>query len=99
MAKFKIKWFTIVRFFGIMLFIAILLRTDMEELLDWLEHMDLWMLLLALLFQVLLLFFKCWRWFLLNETGFKAKAIYQRFGEFLEAYAIGVVTPGRMGEI
>ena len=99
MTKFKIKWFTIVRFFGIMLFIAILSRTDLVELLEWLEHVNGWMLLLALLFQVLLLFFKCWRWFLLNETGYKAKAIYQRFGEFLEAYAIGVITPGRMGEL
>lgn len=99
MTKPKIKWFTIIRLFGIALFIAILSRTNLAELLDWIEHVDGWMLLLAILFQVLLLFFKCLRWYLLNEIGFQAKAIYQRFGEFLEAYAIGVVTPGRMGEI
>jgi uncharacterized protein (TIRG00374 family) len=99
MTKPRIKWFTILRLIGIALFIAILSRTNLAELLDWLEHVNVWMLLLALLFQVLLLLFKCLRWYLLNETGFKAKAIYQRFGEFLEAYAIGVVTPGRLGEI
>ncbi len=99
MTKFRFNWFTVIRLFGIALFIAVLSRTNLAELWNWLEHAGIGMILLALLFQVLLLFFKCWRWFLLNETGFKAKAVYQRFGEFLEAYAVGVVTPGRMGEI
>jgi uncharacterized protein (TIRG00374 family) len=99
MSVFRFNWFTLIRLFGVALFIAVLSRTNLAELWGWLEHVSLGMLSLALLFQVLLLFFKCCRWFLLNETGFRAKAIYQRFGEFLEAYAVGVVTPGRMGEI
>lgn len=99
MAKRRFNWFLIVRLAGIVLFIVVLSRTNLGELWGWLRHINGWMILLALLFQVLLLLFKCFRWYLLNETGFHSKAIYQRFGEFLEAYAIGVVTPGRMGEI
>jgi glycosyltransferase 2 family protein len=99
MTKRRFKWFTLIRLLGIVIFLVVLSRTDLKELWNWLEHVSIPMLLLALLFQVLLLFFKCIRWYFLNETGLKAKAIYQRFGEFLEAYAVGVVTPGRMGEI
>ena len=35
----------------------------------------------------------------MNESGFNRKIVYQRFGEFLEGYAMGVITPGRLGEI
>jgi uncharacterized protein (TIRG00374 family) len=95
----RFNWFLVIRLAGIALFIFVLSRTDLGELWVWLKQISGRMILLALLFQVLLLFFKCWRWFMLNETRFERKMIYQRFGEFLEAYAIGVVTPGRMGEI
>lgn len=99
MPKRRFNWFLIIRLAGIVLFIVVLSRTNLGELWGWLRQINAWMIILALLFQVLLLLFKCLRWHLLNETGFHSKAIYQRFGEFLEAYAIGVVTPGRMGEI
>lgn len=99
MANRRFNWFLIVRLAGIALFLLVLSRTNLSELWGWLQQINGRMILLALLFQVLLLLFKCLRWYLLNETGFQSKAIYQRFGEFLEAYAIGVVTPGRMGEI
>lgn len=95
----RFNWFLIIRLVGIVMFIVVLSRTNLEELWGWLQQINVWMIVMALLFQVLLLLFKCIRWYLLNESGFQPKAIYQRFGEFLEAYAIGVVTPGRMGEI
>jgi uncharacterized protein (TIRG00374 family) len=99
MAKRRFKWFLIIRLAGIVMFLVVLSRTNLDELWGWLKQISGWMIMLALLFQILLLFFKCWRWLLLNETAFDRKTIYQRFGEFLEAYAIGVVTPGRMGEL
>jgi uncharacterized membrane protein YbhN (UPF0104 family) len=39
------------------------------------------------------------RWIYLNDFAFKKKDIAQRFGEFFESYAIGVITPGRLGEL
>ncbi len=99
MPKRRFSWFLIIRLAGIVMFIVVLSRTNLEELWGWLKQINGWMIMLALLFQILLLLFKCWRWLLLNETVLDRKTIYQRFGEFLEAYAIGVVTPGRMGEL
>jgi uncharacterized protein (TIRG00374 family) len=95
----RFNWFLLFRLAGIALFIGVLARTDLGELWEWLHHIDGWMIALALLFQILLLLLKCWRWLLLNEVRIDKKAVFQRFGEFMEAYAIGVVTPGRMGEI
>ena len=97
--KRRFKWFTIFRFLGIVLFVVVLARTDLRELWKWIRNVDGWMIAVSLLFQLVLLFIKCWRWFLLNEIHLNRKAIYQRFGEFLEGYALGVVTPGRMGEL
>jgi uncharacterized protein (TIRG00374 family) len=55
--------------------------------------------LLAVMFQLILLFLKALRWIYLNEYSFRWKDIPQRFGEFFESYAIGVITPGRLGEL
>jgi len=99
MARKPFNWFLIIRLAGIVLFIVVLSRTNLVELWGWYQQINGWMIVLALLFQILLLLFKCWRWLILNETVYNRKTIYQRFGEFMEAYAIGVVTPGRMGEL
>jgi uncharacterized membrane protein YbhN (UPF0104 family) len=98
-AKRKFKWFTIFRFVGIVLFIVVIAQTDMRELWSWLKKVDGSLILVAILLQLVMLFIKSFRWFMLNEINFETKAIYQRFGEFLEAYALGAVTPGRMGEL
>lgn len=89
----------ILRLAGIVLFVVVLARTDMGEMWMWLKNINGWWILMAFVFQVLLLLFKCIRWLWLNENRFAIPAIYQRFGEFLEAYAVGVITPGRMGEL
>lgn len=99
MAQKPFNWFLIIRLAGIVLFIVVLSQTNLVELWGWYQQINGWMIVLALLFQILLLLFKCWRWLILNETVYNRKTIYQRFGEFMEAYAIGVVTPGRMGEL
>jgi uncharacterized protein (TIRG00374 family) len=99
MTKNRFNWFLLLRLAGIALFIVVLSRTNLEEMWNWLKNVDGWMVFIALVFQLMLLFFKCWRWFMLNEDEIKTGTIYQRFGEFLEAYAVGVVTPGRMGEV
>jgi uncharacterized membrane protein YbhN (UPF0104 family) len=99
MAKKKFSWFVLIRFAGLMLFIVLLVTTDLHELWGWLKSVNLWWILAAIVFQILLLILKCFRWHWMNESGFHRKIVYQRFGEFLEAYAMGAVTPGRLGEI
>ena len=95
----SINWFLLLRLAGIVLFIVVLTRTDLGELWGWMKQVDGRFILLALFFQVLLLLFKGLRWWLLNEDAGSKRIVFQRFGEFLEAYAIGVITPGRVGEL
>jgi hypothetical protein len=95
----SIPWFKLLRLGGIVLFIVVLSRTDLGELWAWLKQVSFWWVAVAVIFQLLLLLFKCLRWMWLNEQGFQRQKVYQRFGEFLEAYAMGSVTPGRLGEV
>jgi glycosyltransferase 2 family protein len=99
MTKGRFKWFTLFRYLGILLFIIVISQTNLRELWGWLKTVDVWMILVALLLQGILLFIKSCRWFLLNEKAVDRNKVYQRFGEFMEAYALGAVTPGRMGEL
>jgi uncharacterized membrane protein YbhN (UPF0104 family) len=99
MAKKRFKWFLLVRLAGIVLFLAVLAQTDLHELWHWISVVDIQLLLLAILFQLLGLLIKAWRWYILNEEGFSAARLIRRSGEFFEAYAVGVTTPGRVGEL
>ena len=98
MAK-RFKWFTIFRYLGILMFIIVIARTNLRDLWGWLKNVDGWMLLIALVLQLVMLFIKSSRWLLMNEKRPNFGNLFQRFGEFQEAYALGVVTPGRMGEL
>ncbi|MBP6872176.1 MAG: flippase-like domain-containing protein [Bacteroidales bacterium] len=99
MAVKKFNWFTILRLAGVALFIVVLARTDLGELWSWIRTVDGTSLFLAILFQLLVLLIKAWRWYNLNEAGFDAHRLGRRSGEFFEGYAMGVITPGRMGEL
>jgi len=95
----RFNWFLLLRLAGIVLFIVVLSRTDLGELWGWMKEVDRTYLLLAIFFQFLLLIVKSWRWYILNETGFDLKKLIRRSGEFFEGYAMGVITPGRVGEL
>ncbi len=95
----RFKWFNLVRFIGVVMFVVIITRTDLRELGNRLREVDGRWLSLAIVFQLFVLFIKAWRWYIINEQGFILKNIWQRAGEFFEGYAIGVITPGRMGEL
>jgi glycosyltransferase 2 family protein len=99
MAHRRFNWFSIVRLAGIVLFIVVLSRTNLGELWGWMKEIDQVHLLLAIMFQVILLLVKGLRWYLLNENGFNLKRLIRRSGEFFEGYAMGVITPGRVGEL
>jgi glycosyltransferase 2 family protein len=99
MAKKKFNWFLLLRLAGVALFIVVLARTDLRELWGWIKTVDRSYLLLAIGFQVLLLLVKAWRWYMLNEDIMDARRLARRSGEFFEGYALGVITPGRLGEL
>lgn len=93
------RGFLLLRLTGIVLFIFILTRIDLREMWEHLITANAGLFLAGAGFQVLLLFLKAYRWYLLSPGARQQGNLAQSFGEFFESYAIGVVTPGRMGEI
>lgn len=93
------RLFQLLRLTGIILFVIILTRVDIQELWYYMKGVDRGMLLLAIFFQLLVLFFKAARWQFLNYEKDWRSGWIKNFGEFFESYAIGVITPGRMGEL
>jgi len=93
------RLFWLMRLFGIILFVVILLRVDLKDVAKQLSLTDGWMLAAGLSFQLIVLAAKGIRWHLMNAG--KNEWIYwkQSLGRFYESYAIGVVTPARMGEL
>lgn len=100
MSKSNKKWiFQIVRLLGIALFVAILLRVDLAEISKSILNTKLNFLLIGVFFQLLVLLSKATRWHLMNNGRGEWKYIALNFGRFFESYAIGTVTPARIGEV
>lgn len=100
--KKKNKWlspFSLIRLLGIALFIYILTNVDLKVLWENIKEVDSVYIYYAIGFQVFLLFIKAIRWHILNKGSKKTSEIIQSYGEFFESYAIGVITPGRLGEM
>ncbi|MEZ5083169.1 MAG: lysylphosphatidylglycerol synthase transmembrane domain-containing protein [Bacteroidales bacterium] len=97
-SKKRFSWFSLLRLAGIVLFVIILFQVDLKAIWSEIREANLWYLLLAVLFQILLLFTKGIRWHLLNTSNQKQQT-FQSLGEFFESYAMGVITPGRLGEL
>lgn len=93
------RGFLLLRLTGIVIFIIILTQIDLSELWEQLLTADPLLFLLGFVFQLLLLVLKAFRWYLLNPGARLEHNFLQSFGEFFESYAIGVVTPGRLGEM
>jgi len=97
--KKKISAFLLLRLLGIALFIIIISRFNLQSVVDVLKDLDPYLFLYGVFFQLLVLFFKGVRWHIMND-GRKQKVFWVRtLGRFFESYAIGVVTPGRLGEL
>jgi glycosyltransferase 2 family protein len=99
MKKRRFNWFLLIRLAGIALFIVVISRTDLAELWDRLKKVDPGHLVIAVFFLLLGLVVKAIRWYILNEKGFDKRRFLKRSGEFFEGYAVGVITPGRVGEL
>lgn len=94
----KIRWMSLLRLFGIGLFVFLILRIDLTKVWMNLKKVDLLLFVLAILFQAVMLLIKGVRWHLLREGKFQTKVFLLDIGIFLESYAVGIVTPGRFGE-
>jgi uncharacterized membrane protein YbhN (UPF0104 family) len=95
----KRNFFLYLRIVGIVIFIVVLANIDLSAVWLQMKQVQPKYLFLALLFQFFMLLLKGWRWHLMvNNTG-SVRSITQSVGEFLESYAIGVITPGRLGEL
>lgn len=97
--KRRLSPFLLIRLLGIALFIYILTTVDLKVLWENIKHVNTAFLIYSILFQVLLLFLKASRWHILNNGSTIKHEIFRSFGEFFESYAIGVITPGRVGEM
>ena len=97
--KKKFNWFLLIRLLGIGLFIYILTRIDLRSVWENIKTVAVGYLLWAIVFQIVLLFIKAIRWHVLNDGRKETSHIYYSFGAFFESYAIGVITPGRLGEL
>lgn len=91
--------FLFIRLIGIALFIYILTTINLEDLWINIRKVETGFLLYGILFQVILLLAKGMRWHLMNNGSRSQPGIIRSYGEFLESYAIGVITPGRLGEL
>lgn len=97
--KRKINVFVLLRLLGIALFIYIVSKFDIGSILSALENINPSLFILGILFQFLVLVFKGIRWHLMNDGRKRGRYWVRSFGRFFESYAIGVVTPGRLGEL
>jgi uncharacterized protein (TIRG00374 family) len=95
----RIKPFLLLRMLGVILFIYILSTVDLGQLWSNIRNIRMDYLLYGIAFQLLLLIVKGLRWHELNSGSRSSKEVYRSMGEFLESYAIGVITPGRLGEL
>jgi len=91
--------FLLIRLLGVILFIYILSTIDLSELWANIRNIKIEFLMYGLVFQFILLIVKGFRWHILNSGSKRAQDIVRSMGEFLESYAIGVITPGRLGEL
>ncbi len=95
----RFSWFFLLRLTGIVIFIIVILNVDLHAIWQNIKKVNPGYLALALLFQIILLIVKGIRWHILNDGRRNRNAFFQSMGEFLESYAIGVITPGRLGEL
>jgi len=94
-----LKPFNLLRLLGIILFFYILSRVDLTEISHVLSKINISWFVLAILFQLILLFSKAVRWHVMNDGRSGWRHRLKSWGQFFESYAVGIATPGRLGEM
>jgi hypothetical protein len=87
------------RIFGLLLFGFILTRIDLAKTLNIAKKVEIEYLLLSFPLFLPLILIKAWRWrTILDAQGIRI-GIVKLFWRYLASFYIGVLTPGRMGEM
>ncbi len=97
--KMQKRVFNGMRLIGIAIFVIILLRVDLKAIAHSMLQADALLLGWGIFFQLMVLMTKGIRWHLMNDGRRLKKYWMLSLGRFYESYAIGVVTPGRLGEL
>jgi glycosyltransferase 2 family protein len=95
----KIKLFQLFRLIGIVIFVVLLFKLDFNQIWHSLKNSNFSLFLGGLFLQIILLLIKASRWHILKKGQFLNPQLFSDFGIFMESYAIGVFTPGRVGEM
>lgn len=93
------KAFNLIRLVGIILFIIIIIRVDLNPVAHAFYNIKYNSLVLGVIFQLIVLIGKGIRWHVLRGGGVNYKHLAKNLGMFYESYALGIVTPGRIGEL
>ncbi len=97
--RIKRNGFIIIRLLGIIVFIVLLFKIDLHKVWGNLRNVDMICFNLAIFFQIVMLFLKGLRWNILKGGEWTRKNLLFTTGTFFESYAMGVITPGRLGEV
>jgi hypothetical protein len=97
--KSRISPFLLLRLLGIAIFIYILVKIDISEIAQALSNLDIGYFILGIIFQLGVLVIKAVRWHIMNDGSRNLQNWLLSTGRFFESYAIGIVTPGRLGEL
>lgn len=95
----KSKWVKFIRLIGIALFFLVVFSTDLNLVWTTLQKAKPKYIILSLLFQIIMLFLKSYRWHRLVNLKHHNLSFIKHSIIFLESYTIGVFTPGRLGEL
>ena len=86
------------RIFGLLLFVVIVVKLDPHRISHVILKADFAILGIALILVIPLMMLKSWRWqYLLAMQGFFI-SFKESFAVYLEAFYVGLITPGRLGE-
>lgn len=85
--------------FGILLFLLILLRTDFLSLLEIIKSIKISYIILASVLSFLMLLSQTWGWNYLKKKQNISYAVKDSFLMYGAGVYIGLLTPGRLGEI
>jgi uncharacterized protein (TIRG00374 family) len=95
----KKKIISILRFLGIALFVYFLFNVDLGNTLELLGKTKIFPFIIGFLFAIMVLVFKGIRWHYLNNGDKGRNSWSTSLYQFYDSYAIGVFTPGRVGEL
>jgi uncharacterized protein (TIRG00374 family) len=89
----------LIRLLGVILFIVILTRVDLSSVLSVIADVNLSYLGTAIVLTIPMLVLKSWRWQSLLKMQGIAYPLRQAFPAYVGGLYLGMVTPGRLGEL